>query len=353
VKTSLALTRSTLLWMAASLVLLVWRLPDVAVLIGFSVLLAYALFPIVTVLERVRLGRDRHLPRGVAAAALMLALVGLVGWLVSVAVPRLGDEVARLVSVAPGTLRELIDGLNGYTAAHGLGSWLGPSLENTRIDAPGLLKNLAGSIAGWAGQLFGGMGSLLGLTLAPLLAFYLLADSAAVQSSALRFVPADMRPEILRLGSAVDRALRSYVRGQALVCLASGAGVGILLALVRYPAALLLGFLAGIAQVIPYLGFTVTLVTVALVGLSVDPFHAALGVAIYVAADWATGTFITPRVMGRLLKMHPFVVTVSVVAGGRLLGPAGALLALPGAAMLQALIEGVANSEEVEREAAG
>jgi predicted PurR-regulated permease PerM len=321
--------------------------------VGFSVLLAYALLPVVAVLERVRLGRDRHLPRGVAAAALMLALVGLVGWLVSVAVPRLGDEVARLVSVAPGTLRELIDGLNGYTAAHGLGSWLGPSLENTRIDAPGLLKNLAGSIAGWAGQLFGGMGSLLGLTLAPLLAFYLLADSAAVQSSALRFVPADMRPEILRLGSAVDRALRSYVRGQALVCLASGAGVGILLALVRYPAALLLGFLAGIAQVVPYLGFTVTLVTVAFVGLSVDPFHAALGVAIYVAADWATGTFITPRVMGRLLKMHPFVVTVSVVAGGRLLGPAGALLALPGAAVLQALVEGMANSGEDVREAAG
>jgi predicted PurR-regulated permease PerM len=353
VKTSLELTRSTLLWIAASLVLVVWRLPDVAVLVGYSVLLAYALLPVVALLERVHLGRDRHLPRGAAAAVLMLALVGLFGWLISVAVPRLGDDVARLVSVAPGTLRELIDGLNGYTAAHGLGSWLGPSLESTRIDVPGLLQSLAGSITGWAGQLFGGLGSLLGLALVPLLAFYLLADSAAVQTSAMRFVPADMRPEIMRLSSAVDRALRSYVRGQAVVCFASGAGVAIMLVLVRYPAALLLGLLAGIAQIVPYLGFTVTIVTVALVGLSVDPFHAVLGVAIYVAADWATGTFITPRVMGRLLKMHPFVVTVSVVAGGRLLGPAGALLALPGAAMLQALIEALASTEEGVRESTG
>lgn len=56
--------------------------------------------------------------------------------------------------------------------------------------------------------------------------------------------------EILRLGSAVDRALLSYVRGQAVVCLVTGAGVGIVLALAQYPAALLLGLLTGVAQVI-------------------------------------------------------------------------------------------------------
>jgi predicted PurR-regulated permease PerM len=54
--------------------------------------------------------------------------------------------------------------------------------------------------------------------------------------------------------------------------------------------------------------------------------------------------------MERFLKMHPFVVTVSVLAGSRLLGPAGALLALPGAAVLQALIEALAGQEEGDRE---
>jgi predicted PurR-regulated permease PerM len=48
---------------------------------------------------------------------------------------------------------------------------------------------------------------------------------------------------------------------------------------------------------------------------------------------------VTPRVMGRHLKMHPFVVTVSVLAGAELLGPAGAMLALPAAAVLQSLAE--------------
>lgn len=351
--TRFALTRSTLPWIAAALGLLVWAVPDIVVLVGFSVLLAYALLPVVAVLEHVRLGRDRHLPRGVAAAAVMIALVGVVVWLLALAVPRLGAEAAQFASLAPGTLRKLIDALDGYAAAHGLGPWLTPALKNAQVDVPGLLQSFAGTIAGWAGQLVGGVGSLLGFALVPLLAFYLLSDSAAVQTSALRFVPDELRPEIMRFSSAVDRALRSYVRGQAVVCLVTWAGVGIVLALVQYPAALLLGLLAGIAQVIPYLGFTVTVVTIALVGLSLDPFHAVLGVAIYVALDWVTGTFITPRVMERFLKMHPFVVTVSVLAGARLLGPAGALLALPGAAVLQALIEGLASQEEGARESTG
>lgn len=351
--TSSALTRSTLLWTTAIMGLLVWALPDIAVLVGFSVVLAYALLPVVAVLERARLGRARHLPRGVAAAAVMLALVGVVGWLLAIAVPRLGAEAAQFASLVPGTLRKLTDALDGYAAAHGLGSWLAPALESARIDVPGLLQSSAGTIAGWAGRLVGGVGSLLGFALAPLLAFYLLSDSAAVKTSALRFAPEELRPEIMRLSSAADLALRSYVRGQAIVCLATGAGVGIVLALVQYPAALLLGLLAGIAQVIPYLGFTVTVVTIALVGLSLDPFHAALGVAIYVVVDWAIGTFITPRVMGRFLKMHPFVVTVSVLAGAQLLGPAGALLALPGAAVLQALIGGLTSPREGIRESAG
>jgi len=345
-KTNFALTRSTLLWIAAFLGLMIWTQPEVAVLVGFSVLLAYALLPAVAMLERVGLGRDRHLPRGFAAAVVMLALMGIVVLCVAFAAPRLASEATRLASVAPGTLKRLIEAVDGYTAARGLGSWLAPALESAQVDAPRLLQEVAGMTAGWAGQLFGGMGKLLGFALVPVLAFYLLAESGAVQTSALRFVPPQMRPEITRLGAAVDRALRSYARGQAVVCLAMGAGVGIVLALMQYPAGLLLGLLAGIAEVIPYLGFLVAAVTIALAGLTLGPLHALLGVAVYIALNWVIGTFVTPRVMERYLKMHPFVVTVSVLAGAHSLGPAGALLALPGAAVVQALIEGLAGSEE-------
>ncbi len=351
--TRIALTRSTLPWIVGALGLMLWALPDVVVLVGFSVLLAYALLPAVALLERVPLGRDRKLSRGAASAIVMLALVGVVGWLLALAIPRLGAEAAQFAAVAPGTLRRLLDAVEGWAAARGYGDVVGPAIAQARADLPGLVPQFGGTLARWTGRLVGGVGSLLGFALVPLLAFYLLADSAAVQSSALRFVPGELRPELQRVGESVNRALLSYVRGQAVVCMVTGAAAALVLALLQFPAALLLGVLAGLAQVIPYLGFTVTLVTIALVGLSLDPFHALLGAALYFAVDWVTGTFITPRVMERYLKMHPFVVTVSVIVGARLLGPAGALLALPGAAVLQALIASLASGGQESDTAAG
>src|SRR5262249_28787199 len=138
--------------------------------------------------------------------------------------------------------------------------------------------------------------------------------------------------------TAVDRALRSYVRGQAVVVLTMGTLVGIVLAVLGFRLALLLGVLAGLGELIPYLGFTVAPLSIRLAGISGGPTHALAGVAGYVAVNWTVGTFITPRVMGRHLKMHPFVVTVSVLSGVEVLGAPGAVLALPAAAVIQSLV---------------
>ena len=335
---SVASARNVLLWVGVIALALVWALRDLVLLVGYSVLLAYALLPIVAVVER-PLGRRRlHVPRGAAAAAVMLGLVTIVGWGLVLAVPRLAAQAARFALGAPDALARLVGGMRAYAAAHGLSAWLDPALEGARADASALLQNQFGTLAGWAGRGLGGIGQLLGLALLPLLAFYLLAESTAVLASALRFVPEGAHCEIARLGRAVDRALRSYVRGQAIVCLVMGFTVGVALALLGSPVALLLGLLAGFAELVPYLGFLVAAVAIGLAGLSVNPIHALGGIAAYVVINWAIGTFVAPRVMGRYLKMHPFVVTVSVLAGARIFGPAGALLALPGAAMLQAVI---------------
>jgi predicted PurR-regulated permease PerM len=136
----------------------------------------------------------------------------------------------------------------------------------------------------------------------------------------------------------VDRALRAYVRGQAIVCLVTGVAVGAGLALLHHPAALLLGVLAGVAELVPYIGFMAVVLAISLAGASSGPLAVLLGLGVYTGLNWSIGTLVTPRVMGRYLKMHPFVVTVSVLAGARLLGPAGALLALPVVAALQAIV---------------
>ncbi|HEU4334429.1 MAG TPA: AI-2E family transporter, partial [Candidatus Eisenbacteria bacterium] len=235
--------RRALLWAAALLFALVWLMRDLVLLVGFSILIAYALLPVVAALQRPFGRRGRRLPRSAAAAIVMLALVSVLGWLLALAVPRLVDQAARFAAAAPAVLTRLVEGIRSYGAAHGFSSWLDPAIDNVLALGPDLLQNLAVTAAGWAGRGLDTVGQVLGLLLLPWLAFYLLADATAIRDSALRFVPASAHSEIHRLGKSVDRALRSYVRGQAIICLVMGAVVGSVLALLGSPVALLLGLI--------------------------------------------------------------------------------------------------------------
>ena len=318
---------------------MVWALRDVVVLVCFALLLAYALDPPVSVLTRVRLPRLGSISRGFASGIVMAALVGVVGLLAALAVPRLIAELTRFAEGVPANLGRLIDETHAWIDARGWGATWDPLLAQARANMPSIMGQGAGAMATVAGRLFGTLDEVLGLLLLPILTFYLLADREAVLHSALAFVPAGARSRAGALSAAVDRALRSYVRGQATVCLLVGASVGAALWLLGFPVSLLLGVLVGLAEIIPYLGFWIAAIAIALTGYSAGWAHALLGVGVYAAINQAMGTLVTPRVMSRYLKLHPFVITVSVLAGARLLGAAGALLAVPAAAVAQALIE--------------
>ena len=342
---SVGSARTILLAFSITIAILVWALRDVALLVGYAVLVAYALLPVVRALAAVSLPGGRHLPRRVAAAAVLLALLGVIGGALILAAPRVVADAEQFASSAPQVMDRMLQSLRAIAAERGLGDGLESLIRSVRTNSGDLLRGLGGTLAGAAARSIGGLSYLLGLAILPLLAFYLLADSAAVQSNALSFVPLPVRSEIVRLGRSVDRALSAYIRGQAVVCIVMGTAIGIVLSALHHPSAALLGAIAGLAEIIPFLGSAIAAIAIVLAGATVSWSHAVVGVLAYVIVNWVIGTFVTPRVMGRYLKLHPFVVTVSVLAGARLLGPAGALLALPGAAVIQAIIAELAEED--------
>lgn len=333
---------------AVILASVMWALRQIVILVGFSMLLAYALDPIVSAIERVRLTRTRRVPRGVASATVVLALGVLTASGLAVGVPRLLIELQRFVQGAPMALDSLVAQLRNWAAPRGLTAALAPLLDQMQSQGSDTLRRLGGTLAGRFGAVLGGLGRSLEFALMPLLAFYLLAERNAVETSALRFVPEGARDRVQILSAAVDRALRSYVRGQAVVVLVMGTAVGLVLTLLGFRLSYLLGVLAGLGELIPYLGFVVAALSIALSGIAQGPEHALAGLAAYAAVNWTVGAFVTPRVMGRHLKMHPFVVTVSVLAGAELMGAPGAMLALPIAAVMQSLVAEFTPRREAE-----
>jgi predicted PurR-regulated permease PerM len=350
VKRTFASARVTLVVIVAVFAGTVWVLRDLAVLVGYSVLLAYALLPAITAVERIPLPQGRRVPRGIVAGIVMLSVMAILVSAIVLAIPRLGVELAHLAASTPEVFAKIVQDLRSFGVERELSPWLDPALASLQAEAPRFLQDLGGTVAHGAA---GVLGQVLIFALLPLLSFYLLAESDAVFLSVMRLAPEEARPEITRLGSAVGRTLQQYVRGQAIVCLVTAVAVGAGLAIAQHPAALVLALLAGVAELLPYLGFSLTALAIGLAGWSVSPFEAWFGVGIYVVLNWTIGTFIAPRVLGRQLRMHPFVVTVSVLAGAQVLGPAGALLALPVVAGLQAIIGELATvpDEELERSA--
>lgn len=337
-RTPLTAAHPTLLKSAIVAVFLLWALRDLALLVGYAVVLAYALLPLVRALGRIPMRAGVRMPKHLAAAAVVLALVSVTLWAAALVVPRLTSEFAHFAANTPAIMARWAAELDAYAVGHALGDWFEPLIGRMRAQGPTEPTVLMGQIMNAVGARPAAAGGVLCLTLLPLLAFYLLADADAVKNSVMSFIPEEARAEIATVGGAVDRALRSYIRGQSVVCLMTGVLVMIGLALLHHPAAVLLGVIAGAAELIPYLGFTITVLAIALAGSAVGTFQAVAGVAFYMVLNWSIGTFVTPRLMGRYLKMHPFVITVSVLAGADLFGPAGALLALPAAAVFQAII---------------
>jgi predicted PurR-regulated permease PerM len=339
------------LFAALVLAWLLWQLREVALLVAFSVLIAYALDPVVERVQRIPLGRSRHLPRGVASALVMLVIVALVGWALSLAVPQLAVEISDFVRRLPDNIQRVLTEVRLWAGRNGLGPTLEPALQNAQANIGSIVQWVGAFGARWIGRLAGGLVQSLGLLVIPVLAFYLLAERDDVKASVLGFVPAAAHDRLAHVQGAVDRALKSYVRGQAIVCLVMGVATALALMVLGHPFALLLGVIAAIAEIVPYLGAVVVVGAITVAGIGQGWGAALTGVIAYVVVNNLIAFLVTPRIMGRHLKMHPFIVTVAVLAGAQLLGAPGALVALPGAAVLLALIAEVAAERRTKRPA--
>ena len=331
--------RQSLLTVAMLMVVvLAWMLRDLVILVAFAGLLAYALDPLVKWIGRIPLGR-RRLPRGVAAALVIVLLVLGAGAALAQAVPLLLHQFVRFATAAPGTITRLQQELRTFMDAHGWGGLLGAGPDETGSSVSSALGTIQ---HGWPPLLGGALGNLAGLAsvvLLPLFAFYMLAGADRARSDVLGMVPAHRIPEATRFLNAVDRALRAYVRGQALVCLAMGTVVALVLRILGFPVAMLLGVAVGLGEIIPIVGFWIAATAIALVGYSKAPGLALIGVAAYAIVNSLMQTFVSPRLLGSQVKLHPFIVNVSVIGGGILVGPAGAILALPAIAIVKTLLD--------------
>ena len=160
-----------------------WALRDIAVLAGLSLMLAYALDPFVDLVQRIKI--RGHAPSRNAAAGTIVLLTMFPAALVVVwGVPRLAAEFLTFLERAPIIVAQILYDLRGWANTHGYAHYVDPVTEMIKANQSALPQNATSLVTGALGRLFGGLGTLLGFAVLPVLAFYLLGEREQVKESA-------------------------------------------------------------------------------------------------------------------------------------------------------------------------
>ena len=308
------------------------------VLLVISFFLSIALEPGVNFLSR------KGWRRGLATGVIFLIAVLLVGMLIGLMVPLVVDQIARLIDNLPGYVDRLADVADRF----------GIDLSSDRLAEAltSLQDNLASFAADVAGGIFGVGTALLGTVLqiltVALFTFYMTADGPRLRRAVLSMVPAARQREVLwAIEVAIDRTggyfySRALLAGiSALVAWAAFTIIGI-----PYPLALAL-WMGVLSQFVPVLGTYIGGILPLVIALIESPYE-GLAVFAYVLVYQGIENYVlAPRITARTMELHPAVAFGAAFAGGSLLGVPGALMALPVAATIQALIGAYLHRHEV------
>jgi predicted PurR-regulated permease PerM len=326
-------------WLIASALfaVLVWLLSPMLLPFVAAFAIAYFLNPVVNRLVHL------NMPRWLGTTVVLLGFILVVVLAFLLLAPIIQGQLTALIDAMPGYAQKIQTDVKPWVEK--LLARLSPEdLERLRTAA----GQYAGDAVSWVGTvmknvLSGGMALFDILTLliiTPIVAFYLLRDwplvTRVIDEALPRTQYATIRDEL----NQIDGTLAGFVRGQGLVCIILGAfyAIGLSIAGLNFGAAI--GITAGVLSFIPYVGTTFGWITSLILASmqfdSWEPIVTVLGV--FVIGQILEGYYLTPKLVGDRVGLHPVWILFAIFAGGSLLGFLGVLIAVPVAAIIGVLV---------------
>jgi predicted PurR-regulated permease PerM len=319
--------------------LFAWSSALFPLLAGF--LVAYLTHPLASFFER------HGLPRILGFLVMLLSFVAVLLVIFALFLPALLNELVVVAEKLPSwqeVMQERITPLLADLKARFPGSYAllegrigGRLLATIPTMADWTVTRLADSLL----SVFGVASALLNFVLIPVIAAYLTVDFNHFIASLKRLVPRPVLPTVQLVVGDIHNVLSAFVGGQLLIALALGAMYTVGLLLVRAPLALVIGPLAGLLSLVPYLGLIVGGSSAFLLSFFdyQDLLHPLGVVVVFVVAQNIEGWILTPRLLGRMVGLHPVWVLVSLLLGGELFGIPGIIVAVPVAAALRVVMK--------------
>ncbi len=319
-------------FMLSTVIAFLGRIPSVTIVLIGATFFTYAIYPVV---RRLNAG----MPLLWAIVVVYTVIFVLIAFTAAVVVPALVNDVQSLAASMPGLVENAQKTLSD--PANPVVRHLPPVVRKTLESLPPQLAKFAETYAGEAAS------RLLGIVLSivavvatvvviPVLSVYLMIEAPQFIDSFVERLPPKARAKTTAIVRDLDAALGGFIRGQLLVGATIGACITIALLILHVRYAVLIGVLAGLFDIIPYVGAIVGFVPSVGLALANDGWqHALVVAAVFIAIFQAEGHFIAPKIVSDSVGLSPLMVIVAILVGGELLGIGGMFLAVPVAAVIR------------------
>lgn len=310
---------------------------EVATPFVIAIILAYLLDPIVSFIQRKGMSRGF----GVAIVGLSFLIVFLlIGFLI---VPRIADQAVNLARNFREYVNQAQSQVNGLLESHKT------LLEKMHLPttAADLAKQFADqtkeatarSLGFVAAALSSVLSRILWIVIIPMTTLWVLRDLEYIKAKIIHLLPQAHKSRVVELAGAIGGVFAQYIRGMLAVALIFSIVAALVLTGFKLQYGLVIGAFAGLLYMVPYVGVAILAITTGIVALVQPPHsfaYAAILMGILIVQSFVVfDLFVTPKIVGRSVGVHPVISLFALALGARLFGVVGMVAAVPVAASLQ------------------
>lgn len=313
----------TLLGLALFAVL--WAARPALTPVLWALVLAYLLNPLVLYIQK-----KSKLGKGWAIVLVFLLIVFVIGFLANLIWPPIRNQASSLMGefhVLSANFQHFLDQFQSYMEGLGLAGNLLEAIDQGLRDLYNLIGNfLMGLLSSTLSYIFRAMD----LIIVAVLVIYFLASGAKMRDEILKQAPKTWRPTMENLIKGTDQVIWSYVRTQMIIAVVLGVVSTLAYYLIGLRFAFLLGVLAGILNLIPFVGsITAGILAVLMALLTSGLNKAIIALIVVLVIQQAEGNLITPRLQGKSTGMHPVVIIIALLVCNHFWGVLGMFVAVP------------------------
>ena len=312
--------------------------------------LFYILNPIVVFLEkRVKIKRI------LAIIIVLILLVGILALSIGILLPALLNQIKALIENLPQFISSVEDWTNQLLSHPKLqGLDLSDTLEKLNLDFGTMAKKFVDNLYNGVGSIVGKIvGAALLIITVPFILFYMLKDGHRLMPTLKRAMPEPYRDEMSDLIEKMNKTISKYISGQTIECLFVGVATAIGYALLGVDYAILFGTIAGLTNMIPYLGpylgLAPAVVATLFSGEEDAVFKAILCCILVLIVQQIDGNIIYPNIIGKSLDIHPLTIIIILLVAGNIAGLMGMILGVPFYAIVKTIVVHIYHMVKLNR----